>query len=136
MQKVTLFVLLALVSSLVACGGGSAPQGGEGEASAGDASAGQELFSQPIIGSQAGCVTCHSLEPGKAGAGPSLAKIGTAASSRVSGQSAEEYLRNSIVTPNDHIAEGFGSNIMPATYGNQMSEQEISDLVAYLLTLK
>jgi cytochrome c1 len=68
--------------------------------------------------------------------GPSLANIGTDAGSRASGQSATEYLREAVVEPNAFMVEGFAANVMPATYGTQLSEQEISDLVAYMLSLK
>jgi hypothetical protein len=67
--------------------------------------------------------------------GPSLAKAGSDAASRVSGKSAEEYLNASIVTPNEYVVEGFSANIMPAQYGTELSEQQIKDLVAYLVTL-
>jgi mono/diheme cytochrome c family protein len=122
--------VLALV--LAACGG--AP--GAGEAATGDEAAGEELFAQTLIGNQPGCSTCHSLEPGGAGVGPSLATIGAEAGSRVSGMSAEEYLRQSIEEPNAHIAEGFAAGIMPAALADALSAQQLNDMVAYLLTLK
>jgi hypothetical protein len=68
--------------------------------------------------------------------GPSLATIGTDAGSRVSGQSAEDYLRQSIENPNDYIPEGFSAGLMPEALSDELSAQEKSDLVAYLLTLK
>jgi cytochrome c551/c552 len=131
MLRITL--LFALLLSVAACGG-SASQGSGGPTA--DAAAGEKLFAQTLIGSQPGCVTCHSLEPGVTMVGPSLAKVGAEAGSRVSGQSAEEYLRNSIVKPNDYVVEGFAANIMPAQYSTELSEQQINDLVAYMQTLK
>ena len=139
-MKKLLFVLilLSVVLSLAACGGESAPSGGEGGAAAGpgDAAAGKKLFEQTLIGTQAGCITCHSLEPGVTMVGPSLATIGAEAGSRVSGMSAEEYLRQSILEPDAHLAEGFSSGIMPGTFADELTEQQVNDLVAYLLTLK
>jgi cytochrome c551/c552 len=134
--------LLVLVSllllGLTACGGGdSAPASSAGEAAgAGDAAAGKELFSQSLIGTQPGCATCHSLEPGVTMLGPSLAGIGSAAGSRVSGVSAEDYLRKSIMDPNADIAEGFAAGIMPAALAGELTEQQTNDLVAFLLSLK
>jgi mono/diheme cytochrome c family protein len=128
---------LILVLGLVACGGESAPAGGEGQAAgAGDVAAGESLFNQSLIGTQPGCVTCHSLEPGVTLVGPSLANVGADAGSRVSGQSADEYLRQSILEPNAYVVEGFGQGIMPAGYGNELSEQQLNDLAAFLLSLK
>jgi cytochrome c2 len=128
MRKLAFLLFLTLVVSVVACGGDTAPSGGGG-----DAVAGEKVFNET---SAPACNTCHSLESGKVLLGPSLAKIGAEAGSRVSGQSAEEYLRKSVTAPNDHVVDGFGANIMPATYVSQLSEQQINDLVAYMLTLK
>jgi cytochrome c2 len=129
MRKPIVFLILVLLLGLVACGGDS---GGEGAAS-GDATAGQEVFEQVAAPA---CNTCHSLQPGEDLVGPSLAGIGTEAGNRVSGQSAQEYLRASIVAPDDHIVEGYSANIMPTSYGTQLTDQQITDLVAYLLSLK
>jgi hypothetical protein len=45
-------------------------------------------------------------------------------------------LCQSIVEPSVHMAPGFPSGILAATYQAQLSEQEIEDLVAYLLILR
>ena len=94
MRKATLFVVVGLmvaVLALAACGGGgggaSQPAASGG---AGDAAAGKALFAQTVIGSNPGCVTCHSLEAGKTLVGPSMAGIAGRAGSAVSGQSAEQ----------------------------------------------
>jgi sulfur-oxidizing protein SoxX len=137
MRKLMLLVVFILVLGLVACGGESAPASEGGQATgAGDAGAGKELFNQGLIGTQPGCMTCHSLEPGVTLVGPSLASIGAEAGSMVSGQSAEEYLRQSILAPGEYVVEGFADGIMPANYGDELSEQQLNDLVAFLLSLK
>ncbi|MGD8623809.1 MAG: cytochrome c [Anaerolineae bacterium] len=129
MRKWTLFLSLSLilVLGLAACGGDGGTAGG------GDVSAGKTVFEQTAAPA---CTTCHSLEAGVTLVGPSLATIGADAGSMVPGQSAEEYLRESVVSPNAHVVEGFGSNLMPQDYGTQLSEQQIDDLVAYMLSLK
>ena len=137
MRKLMAILVLLVVLSLAACGGDSAPAEGEGEAAAaGDAAAGKQVFEQAMIGTQAGCATCHSLEPGVTLVGPSLAAIGADAVNRVSGESAEEYLRKSIVAPDDYIAEGFAAGLMPAALADELTEQQLNALVAFLLTLK
>jgi len=135
MHKLALILFLVLSLSLAACqGSGSTPTGTGKEAmSVGDAAGGKKLFEE---GAQPPCSNCHSLKPGVELFGPSLAKVGAVAGSRVSGQSAEDYLQQSILEPNVQIVEGFTPNVMHLTYGDELSEQEANDLVAYLLTLK
>ncbi|RPI58555.1 MAG: hypothetical protein EHM56_01505 [Chloroflexi bacterium] len=129
MRKMMFLISMILIAGLVACGG---DEGTGGEGGAGDATAGETVYSQ--VASPA-CNTCHSLEPDVTLVGPSLANIGTEAGNRVSGMSAEDYIRQSIVEPDAHVVEGFSPGIMPGTYGTQLTEQQISDLVAYLSTL-
>lgn len=135
-MRKTLFILLLVLSlALVACGGGDS--GSDAGSSAGNAANGERLFAQATIGTRSapGCITCHSLEPGVVMTGPSQHDVGLRAAGRVPGLSAEEYLHQSIVDPNAYIVEGFDAGVMYMTYEAELSEQEINDLVAYLLTL-
>ena len=68
--------------------------------------------------------------------GPSQAGLATRAESRVPGQSAEDYIRNSITHPNDYVVEGFAEGVMYQNYATDLTADEIDDLVAYTLTLK
>jgi sulfur-oxidizing protein SoxX len=124
-----LIVVLALmlVLGLAACGGGDGAGSAEG-----DAQAGQTVFAQV---SMPPCSSCHSLQTGETIVGPSLAAVAEVAGQRVPGQSAEAYLRKSIVDPDAYVVEGFARGIMPASYGNQLSDEQITDLVAYLMSL-
>jgi mono/diheme cytochrome c family protein len=140
-SKVLMMALLALVIvGLAACGGGGSAPAAEtgGPAPVGDAAAGEELFNQAVIGpnSSPGCVTCHSLEEGVVVVGPSQAGLAARAGQRVPGQTAEEYLRNSITHPNDYLVEGFAEGVMYQNYAAELTEDQINDLVAYLLTLQ
>jgi sulfur-oxidizing protein SoxX len=133
-------LLLVIAALVVACGGGggeskTAPTETVFSGAAGDSARGEELFHQTTIGSLPGCVTCHSLTPDQVLVGPSLAGVASRAGSRVSGESAEEYLRQSIVNPNAFVVDGFSEGLMPAGFGDELSDQQLSDLVAYLLTL-
>lgn len=144
MRKFSLIMLLVVVLSmfLAACsGGGSEPASGEGAVaprSGGDAANGETLYKQPSIGenSAPGCNTCHSLDEGVVLVGPSHAGMGTRAETAVPGQSAEEYLKESIINPNAHVTEGYAQGVMYPNYGADLTEQEINDLVAFLLSLK
>ncbi|MBK8901285.1 MAG: c-type cytochrome [Anaerolineaceae bacterium] len=144
MRKLTLMVLLMLLLSLglAACGGGGEETSdGDGETAAtsvGDAANGERLFNESIIGaaSAPGCITCHSLEPGVVLVGPSHSDIGARAETAVEGMSPEDYLRQSIVEPNAHITEGYTEGVMYQNYGEELTNTQINDLVAFLLTLK
>jgi cytochrome c oxidase subunit 2 len=83
---------------------------------------------------QSGCGGCHALGDANAAGqvGPGLDGIGTRAATTVPGQSAEEYIRASIVKPNDHVVTGY-QPIMPGTYGTTLSEADLGALVQYLL---
>ena len=94
------------------------------------------------------CAACHSLLPGVNLAGPSLAGVVTRAQQTVlsadyKGQArdAAAYLRESIVQPSAHTVAGAqysasGVSFMPATYGKDLSPEQMAQLVAYLMTFK
>ncbi len=142
MRKFTLLLALVVALSLVlvACGGGGG-EAGPAESTgggAGDAARGEELYKTTTIGSASapGCITCHSLDEGVQLVGPSHYQMGARAASVVPGMSAEDYLRQSIVEPDAHVTEGFAPGVMYQNYANDLSEQEISDLVAFLMSLQ
>ena len=142
MRKFSLIMLLvvALVMVLAACGGGDSADSGSSDASSGavvgDAARGEELYKQTIIGeaSAPGCITCHSLDADVVLVGPSHNGMGARAVGAVAGESADQYLEHSIREPNAHITDGFTEGVMYQFYGNDLSDQEIADLVAFLKT--
>src|SRR5512136_976747 len=113
---------------------------------AGDAAHGEQLFAQKVklaSGTNAPCMACHSLAPGEVKTGPSLAGVAGRAGSREPGKSAEQYIRESIQQPNAFIVPDSptfkganGKSVMPEGLANQMSPQDLADLIAYLQTLK
>lgn len=74
-----------------------------------------------------GCGSCHTF----AAAG-SQASVGPSLDEAIPGQTPETVLE-SIVDPEAEIADGFGGGIMPATFGETMSEEELDALVQYLI---
>jgi mono/diheme cytochrome c family protein len=134
MLKRTIFgVFMICLALLLAtgCGGKSGD-----EEQAGSVQAGEKLFKQAVIGTQPGCATCHSLDADVTIVGPSLAGISSRAGERVSGLSAEEYVRQSILEPNAYTVEGFSANIMPTVWSDVLTKEQVDDLTAFLLSLK
>jgi cytochrome c oxidase subunit 2 len=81
------------------------------------------------------CSTCHSID-GTSGLGPSLQGIGTTAGARVPGLSAGEYITQSIIDPDAFVVDGFPSGLMPQTFRESLTDQQLADVIAYLLTIE
>ncbi len=79
-----------------------------------------------------GCSGCHSLGSDRI-VGPGFKGVGDRAKSRRPGLSADEYIVESIVDPRAFIVEGFPRQ-MPAF--DELSTQQIADLLAFLKTVK
>jgi hypothetical protein len=67
--------------------------------------------------------------------GPSLYGIGAAGATREAGKSAEQYIREAITKPDAFVLSGFPA-VMPTTFGSLLTEKQLNDLVAYLISLK
>ena len=90
------------------------------------AAVGEEVFSS----AGAGCLACHGL--GREGLrAPDLAGIGGAASERVAGSSAEDYIRESLLDPCAFVVSGFDC-IMPQTLEQTLGMAKITALIAFL----
>lgn len=106
--------------------------------------AGEALFSQVTPS----CNSCHSTAPGVNMAGPSLAGVAARAKTMVqsSGYQGDAtdvagYLHESIVKPGAYVVPGDmysaeGRSFMPITYSDNLSDAQVDQLVAYLLSLK
>jgi ferredoxin/cytochrome c551/c552 len=101
-----------------------------------DPAAGEKLYSESSLGTNAGCRICHSLDPDETLVGPSFAGIATRAAERVPGMLAEEYLRQSIIDPDAYVVEGYPSGLMVPNLAETLSDAQIDDLVAFLMTLE
>ena len=100
-------------------------EGGEG-----DAGPGLTVFLN------AGCTACHMIDgvPEAIGEiGPNLSAVASSAGSRVDGLTAEQYLRQSVSDPSEHLVDGY-DNLMPA--GLVPDQADFDNLIAYLLTLE
>ena len=132
---ITMVVLMLSALALTACGGGAS----DGPV-VGDAAQGEELYNRATLGKKSaeGCVSCHNFDEtqGDETDAPYTAGTATKAETRVPGFSAEEYIIESIVNPDAYVVEGFNAGDMYQTWAEDLSEQEMADLVAYLVTLK
>lgn len=102
----------------------------------GDAARGDMIFHQGLPPAPA-CINCHNPNvTGKNGfaLGPGLKEISTNAATRIEGLTAEAYIEQSIRHPGAYIVGGF-RDIMYPNFDTDYSDQDIADLVAYLMTL-
>lgn len=147
-KRLLVTLLVAFTLLLVACGGGDAGSGNgaeqpPAEQPVGDAQSGEELYNMTTIADTGapGCVTCHSVQPTDdplqpSPVGPSHYGLADRAGEYIEGMSAEAYLRESIVAPDAHVVEGYNPGIMYQNYEEDLTDEQIDDLVAYLLTLE
>ncbi|NJN68084.1 MAG: hypothetical protein HC884_15920 [Chloroflexaceae bacterium] len=86
------------------------------------------------------CTTCHYFQADRGVlVGPNMSGVADRAGSRVPGLSASDYLRQSIVTHDAFVVEGFEAGVMLSIvgedFGTMLPAEDIDALVAYLLTL-
>ncbi len=116
-----------------AAAGGAA---GGGQASGGQASGGGSSGAAAALGkttfASAGCGGCHTFTPAGTDAqvGPDLDNL--AADAKKAGEPEDAYIEQSIVDPNAVIVSGYQPGVMPTTFGQTLSAQEIDGLVAFL----
>jgi cytochrome c oxidase subunit 2 len=79
-----------------------------------------------------GCGGCHTFKPAGSGGqiGPGLDNL--AADAQKAGQPLADYVKQSIVDPNAYVVPGFQEGVMPTTFGQSLSNQQIDALVKYL----
>jgi mono/diheme cytochrome c family protein len=101
------------------------------------------LFAGRLVFVQLGCIACHTIEGVSVGVvGPDLTHVATNAAERVEGMSAEEYIRESILDPAVFISPDCPSGpcteptVMPLTFADQLTEEQLENLVMYLLSLE
>ena len=111
-----------MCTALVACNSGSELPG--------DPERGQALYE---TGGQAAipCASCHSLD-GTRIVGPSFQGLLERAGSRTPGLDAESYIRQSIREPSAYVVHGY-DDVMPKVYGEKLTEEDINDLLAFLI---
>lgn len=90
---------------------------------------------ETLLGMGVPCTSCHNFNSEDMLVGPGMLNIPIRAENRIEGVVAERYLYNSIVHPNDYIVDGFSQGVMPQVYTDILTEDDLLDVVAYLMTL-
>jgi mono/diheme cytochrome c family protein len=90
----------------------------------GNPEAGKEIFTTTA---QPACSSCHTLAA--AGATQTL---GPNLDEGLKGKDAA-FIHESIVNPDAEITQGYPDNLMPEDYGDKLDEQQLNDLVAFLV---
>jgi len=110
----------------------------------GDVAQGRALFNDSNIG----CNSCHSTAEGNKIVGPSMAglldrtkKLLDSGEYDGSAETVEAYIRESILQPDAYIVPGKnhasgGNSLMPGNYGDRLSETQVDQIVAYLMSLE
>ncbi|MBI3943291.1 MAG: c-type cytochrome [Chloroflexi bacterium] len=116
---------------------GAQPAKPEPEKAASPEDLGKQVFQR------AACVACHAIGNTGGAVGPNLTKVYEDAQKYIAdpnykgqAKAPEDYIRESIMTPNTFVVPGFQPNIMPQNFGQTLKQNEIDGLVAYLSTLK
>lgn len=131
-MKSILLAMAAAMIALCACGAGApAPTPTRAPVLTPEQARGKELF-----GGKGRCATCHALEPGKVIVGPSLAGVGDWAAHRRANQTAADYIEESILSPDAYKAPGFEAAQMDVSLAKTLTNEEVNDIVQYLLAQK
>lgn len=103
----------------------------------GDATRGSDLFhGRESLENAPPCSSCHYVEAHqRILVGPNMAGIADRAGNRIEGVLAVEYLHESITNPDAYTVDGFPPGTMNQSYDNILSDDDINDLIAYLMTL-
>ena len=98
---------------------------------------GEVLFNQlyETDSGQWACTNCHNIDIDEVKIGPSLWGIPQRAGTRVEGEGPYTYIYNSIVNSEAYIVEGFADGVQMPHFEGILTDAQIYDLVAYLMTL-
>lgn len=90
------------------------------------------------VSKQNGCLACHSVD-GTRLVGPSWLGLYESQRELADGTTVvadDAYLLNSIIKPNAHVVAGYPPGVMPQSYVDSLSETQLSDIIAFIKTLK
>lgn len=90
------------------------------------------------VSKQNGCLACHSVD-GTRLVGPSWLGLYESQRELADGTTVvadDAYLLTSIIKPNAHVVAGYPPGVMPQSYVDSLSETQLSDIIAFIKTLK
>lgn len=90
------------------------------------------------VSKQNGCLACHSVD-GTRLVGPSWLGLYESQRELADGTTVvadDAYLLNSIIKPNVQVVAGYPPGVMPQSYVDSLSETQLSDIIAFIKTLK
>jgi mono/diheme cytochrome c family protein len=102
----------------------------------GDPVRGQELFNTFQSAASFACATCHRVDSEERLIGPGLLNIGARAETRVEGMEARDYIYTSIINPSAFVVPDFPDGLMPKNWAEIYSEDDIDDIISYLMSLR
>jgi len=119
--------LFAVVSVLLVIGMLGAVELFGAEEEHGDGSAAEAGGTGQAIFDAKKCGSCHTLA-----ASGATGSVGPSLDEALKGKDAA-FVEESIVKPDAFVEEGFADNLMPETYGEDLSREELDALVAFLV---
>lgn len=144
-QKFPLVALAALALTLSACGSppedkGADKAGPAAETSTPAATTAAAADKKPLAFAQ--CMSCHAVEPGKHGIGPSLAGVYGTKSGALAGYAYSEPMKQAGLTWDDATLDAYLTNPMKVVPGTKMTYAGMADpakrkdVIEYMKTLK
>lgn len=98
-------------------------------------SSGDPVKGRDVFFTVAQCSACHIIDQDVVLVGPSLMGIASRAGQKRNGWDAADYVRSVIQNPLN-VVPSSKPGVMPVNYTQTLSEQQIEDVVAFLLTLQ
>ena len=97
---------------------------------------GSEVIGADLYDAEFGCTDCHR---GGASAPDTIGTLARIQNERLTmpgfeGYTVEQYIVESITRPGDYVVDGYSSGLMPVNFGARMTDQQLADVVAFLMT--
>lgn len=127
-MKKIIIVLFSILTFLTACNATSATPKEIIPTLTNEESAGLAVYFK-------NCASCHANKTNIVIVGPSLAGIATRSQSLDQSMDVQQFIEQSILKPDAILTDGF-DDLMPKTFGKNLTSEEFNLLVTYLLSLK
>ena len=121
-EKKTVYVAAPASEEAAAVEPAGEPEGGEAASEGGAGGSGEQLFAS------IGCGTCHTLSQA-ASTGTTGPDLNESLATDDNTAGIEEMIAN----PNTEVVEGYPPNVMPQTYGETLSQEEVHQLAEFLV---